>query len=99
MVHHIVKFMVFLAFFQKKSDFVEYSTGPEYSTCHEKFFLSSKIIDLQKYFLKYMDLTKSFENIDRGEPPPRIMGFLGGGPAYLALKGNLSHHVKHFFDS
>ena len=66
-----------LSIFCKKSTFIEYSTGPEYSSGHKKFFLSPTMIDLRNYFLKYMDLTKTFENIDSGAPHCKIHGIFG----------------------
>ena len=35
------------------------------------------MIDLRNYFLKYIDLTKTFENIDSGAPHCKIHGIFG----------------------
>ena len=65
--------MLKIAIFWDLLDFTEYSTGVEYSMGHKKFFLNYKIDkDTPKNF--HVNTTISFENMDRGNPPPRIPG-------------------------
>ena len=60
-------------------DFVEYSTGVEYSDGHEKNFLSPTTD--QDYPKKFrVNWIISFENIDGGYPPKKKIPIIGGGP-------------------
>ena len=79
--------------FEKKLKFRIDFSSYKWFQGSRNFFLNPKMIDLWKYFLKYIDLTKTFENIGRGEPPPHYWAFFaGGGPFYLALKQDPSQH-------
>ena len=78
--------------FEKKLKFKIDFSSYKWFEGSKNYFLNPKMIDLWKYFLKYIDLTKTFENIDRVHPSRIIIRIIRGDP-YLALKGLLSRHV------